>query len=99
MNVICGNFVLLFLLVLNKLSLSFIVSFSFYAPNPENDGKKVQEFFTTMETTIRDHPLWADATDEEVDSAMEVNADMFCSFWFTFGRDKFQVCTLNGTFF
>ncbi|KAF3440949.1 hypothetical protein FNV43_RR19235 [Rhamnella rubrinervis] len=50
---------------------SFIVSFSFYASNPENDSKKVQEFLTTMENTIRDHPLWADATDEEVDSAME----------------------------
>ncbi|GKV35143.1 hypothetical protein SLEP1_g43448 [Rubroshorea leprosula] len=50
---------------------SFIVSFSFYPANPENDGKKVQEFFLTMETAIRDHPLWAGATDEEIDSAME----------------------------
>ncbi|XP_048335101.1 vacuolar protein sorting-associated protein 9A isoform X2 [Ziziphus jujuba] len=50
---------------------SFIVSFSFYAANPDNDAKKVQEFFTTMEDTIRDHPIWAGATDEEVDSAME----------------------------
>lgn len=51
---------------------SFIVSFSFYSPNPENDGKKVQEFFTTMEAAIRDHPVWTGATDEEVDCAMEV---------------------------
>ncbi|KAK9941520.1 hypothetical protein M0R45_007225 [Rubus argutus] len=50
---------------------SFIVSFSFYAANPENDGKRVQEFFTTMEDSIRDHPLWAGATDQEVESAME----------------------------
>ncbi|BFG40443.1 hypothetical protein CerSpe_267170 [Prunus speciosa] len=50
---------------------SFIVSFSFYAANPENDGKKVQEFYTTMEDAIRDHPLWAGATDQEVDCAME----------------------------
>ncbi|PQQ17603.1 vacuolar protein sorting-associated protein 9A [Prunus yedoensis var. nudiflora] len=50
---------------------SFIVSFSFYAANPENDGKKVQEFYTTMEDAIKDHPLWAGATDQEVDCAME----------------------------
>ncbi|KAL5538970.1 hypothetical protein UlMin_043308 [Ulmus minor] len=50
---------------------SFIVSFSFYPPNPENDGKKVQDFFTTMEEAISDHPLWANATDEQVDRAME----------------------------
>lgn len=50
---------------------SFIVSFSFYTANPENDGKKVQEFFLTMEATIRDHPLWSGATDEEVDCSME----------------------------
>lgn len=51
---------------------SFIVSFSFYAANPENDGKRVQEFFLTMEAAIREHPLWTGATDEEVDCAMEV---------------------------
>ncbi|XP_062020455.1 vacuolar protein sorting-associated protein 9A-like [Rosa rugosa] len=50
---------------------SFIVSFSFYPANPENDGKRVQEFFATMEDSIRDHPLWAGATDQEVESAME----------------------------
>lgn len=50
---------------------SFIVSFSFYAANPENDGKRVQEFFLTMEAAIREHPLWTGATDEEVDCAME----------------------------
>ncbi|KAI4324028.1 hypothetical protein L6164_023596 [Bauhinia variegata] len=50
---------------------SFIVSFSFYPPNPENDGKRVQDFFLTMEGAIRDHPLWTGATDEEIDRAME----------------------------
>ncbi|KAL6210189.1 hypothetical protein ACLB2K_021126 [Fragaria x ananassa] len=50
---------------------SFIVSFSFYPANPENDGKRVQEFFSTMEDSIRDHPLWSGATDNEVESAME----------------------------
>lgn len=51
---------------------SFIVSFSFYTANPENDGQRVQEFFSTMEAAIIDHPLWAGAANEEVDCAMEV---------------------------
>ncbi|KAL9432264.1 hypothetical protein AB3S75_027309 [Citrus x aurantiifolia] len=50
---------------------SFIVSFSFNNANPENDGKRVQEFFTTMESAIKDHPLWANATIEDIESAME----------------------------
>lgn len=50
---------------------SFIVSFSFYAANPENDGKRVQDFFLTMEGAIRDHPLWADSSDAEIDNALE----------------------------
>lgn len=51
---------------------SFIVSFSFYTPNPDNDGKKVQDFYLSMEAAIREHPLWAAATFEELDSAVEV---------------------------
>lgn len=39
--------------------LSFIVSFSYYPPNSESDWKRVQEFFSTMKTAIRDHPSWA----------------------------------------
>lgn len=50
---------------------SFIVSFSFYAPSPENDGKRLQDFLLTMEDVIRDHPLWVGATEEEIDSAIE----------------------------
>ncbi|KAK9271105.1 hypothetical protein L1049_026694 [Liquidambar formosana] len=50
---------------------SFIVSFSFYVANPENDGKRVQEFLLTMESAIRDHPLWAGASEEEIDCAVE----------------------------
>ncbi|XP_057973981.1 vacuolar protein sorting-associated protein 9A-like isoform X1 [Malania oleifera] len=50
---------------------SFIVSFSFYAANPENDGKRLQDFLLTMEATIMDHPLWVGATEEEIDSAIE----------------------------
>uniref|UniRef100_A0A2P2JX98 Vacuolar protein sorting-associated protein 9A-like isoform X2 n=1 Tax=Rhizophora mucronata TaxID=61149 RepID=A0A2P2JX98_RHIMU len=50
---------------------SFIVSFSFYAANPDNDGEKVQDYFSKMEDAIVDHPLWASATNEEIDCAME----------------------------
>lgn len=50
---------------------SFIVSFSFYTANPENDGKRLQDFLVTMEFAIREHPLWAGATEEEIDSAIE----------------------------
>ncbi|KAG5520303.1 hypothetical protein RHGRI_033017 [Rhododendron griersonianum] len=50
---------------------SFIVSFSFSTANPENDGKRLQDFLLTMETSIRDHPLWDGASEEEIDSAIE----------------------------
>ncbi|KAG6738669.1 hypothetical protein POTOM_058291 [Populus tomentosa] len=50
---------------------SFIVSFQFSSPNPENDSKRVQEFFSTMEAAIMEHPLWAGATDDEFDCSME----------------------------
>ncbi|CAI8595793.1 unnamed protein product [Vicia faba] len=50
---------------------SFIVSFSFYQPKPENDGKRVQDFFSSMEVAIRNHPLWATATEQDIDCAME----------------------------
>lgn len=50
---------------------SFLVSFSFYTSNAENDSKKVQEFFSRMETAIRDHPLWANASEEDIDCALE----------------------------
>ncbi|XP_058089986.1 vacuolar protein sorting-associated protein 9A-like isoform X2 [Magnolia sinica] len=51
---------------------SFIVSFSFNAANPENDSKRLQEFLLSMEATIKDHPLWAGATEEEIDNAIEI---------------------------
>lgn len=50
---------------------SFIVSFSFSTANPENDGKRLQDFLLTMEASIRDHPLWDGASEEEIDSAIE----------------------------
>jgi len=51
---------------------SFLVSFSFHEPNTEGDGSKVQGFLTEMEGAIRDHPLWANATNQEIDHALEV---------------------------
>ncbi|XP_059631056.1 vacuolar protein sorting-associated protein 9A-like isoform X1 [Cornus florida] len=51
---------------------SFIVSFSFHMANPENDGKRLQDFLLTMEVAIRDHPLWDGATEEEIDCAIEI---------------------------
>ncbi|KAI9070656.1 hypothetical protein K1719_047380, partial [Acacia pycnantha] len=51
---------------------------SFYPPNPESDGKRVQEFYLTMETAIREHPLWTGATEEEIDYAMEVIGNILC---------------------
>ncbi|CAL4920052.1 unnamed protein product [Urochloa decumbens] len=50
---------------------SFLVSFSFHEPNAEDDGSKVQAFLTEMESAIRDHPLWANATNQEIDDALE----------------------------
>ncbi|XP_072964177.1 vacuolar protein sorting-associated protein 9A-like [Typha angustifolia] len=50
---------------------SFIVSFTYQATDAENDSKKIQEFLMTMETTIKGHPLWAHAADEEIDCAIE----------------------------
>ncbi|KAG6659127.1 hypothetical protein I3843_03G010800 [Carya illinoinensis] len=68
---------------------SFIVSSSFYAANPENDGKRVQEFYLTMEGAIREHPLWTGATEEEVDHAMEV-----LQFTSTKGLEKYVMTKL-----
>ncbi|XP_028228605.1 vacuolar protein sorting-associated protein 9A-like [Glycine soja] len=50
---------------------SFIVSFSFHQPKPENDGKRVQDFFVSMEAAIRDHSLWTTASEEDIDCAMQ----------------------------
>lgn len=68
-------FVLLIIhLTANYFIISFIVSFSFDQPKPESDGKRVQDFFLSMEVAIRDHPLWASATEEDIDCAMEVQS-------------------------
>ncbi|XP_021300005.1 vacuolar protein sorting-associated protein 9A-like isoform X3 [Herrania umbratica] len=65
---------------------SFIVSFSFNVGNPENDGKRIQDFFLTTEAAIRDHPLWAGSTDEEIDNALE-------------GLEKYVMTKLNSRTF
>ncbi|KAI9082729.1 hypothetical protein K1719_013485 [Acacia pycnantha] len=36
----------------------------------KSDGKRVQEFYLTMEIAIREHPLWTGATEEEIDCAI-----------------------------
>nr|XP_029121848.1 vacuolar protein sorting-associated protein 9A isoform X3 [Elaeis guineensis] len=51
---------------------SFIVSFSFHATDADNDSRKLQDFLVTMETTIKEHPLWVHASHEELDSAIEL---------------------------
>ncbi|KAG5048911.1 hypothetical protein JHK85_010014 [Glycine max] len=54
------------------LLLNFIaLSFSFHQPKPENDGKRVQDFFVSMEAAIRDHSLWTTASEEDIDCAMQ----------------------------
>ncbi|KAJ3683497.1 hypothetical protein LUZ60_013724 [Juncus effusus] len=50
---------------------SFIVSFSINATDDEDSSKRVQEFLLTMENTIKDHILWANASYEEIDNAIE----------------------------
>uniref|UniRef100_A0A0D9W184 VPS9 domain-containing protein n=3 Tax=Leersia perrieri TaxID=77586 RepID=A0A0D9W184_9ORYZ len=54
---------------------SFLTSFSHGDPNSaaaaDEDGGKVQAFFAEMETAIREHPLWANATNQEIDHALE----------------------------
>lgn len=50
---------------------SFIVSFSKNAPDPDKDSAAVQEFLANMENAFKAHPLWADSTEEELESAGE----------------------------
>ncbi|KAA8546353.1 hypothetical protein F0562_002908 [Nyssa sinensis] len=54
-----------------KVIKSFIVSFSNNAPDPERDSATVQEFLTNMEAAFRAHSLWADCSEEELESAGE----------------------------
>ena len=51
---------------------SFIVAFVGKSPNAESDSASVHAFITSTEQTFREHPLWAGASGEELDSAGEV---------------------------
>ena len=50
---------------------SFLTSISLDEPSTEADGARVQAFFAEMEAAIRGHPLWADATHQEIDHTLE----------------------------
>jgi Domain of unknown function (DUF5601) len=49
------------------------VTFSNSAPDPEVDSNAVQDFMASMEDAFRAHPLWAGSSEEELESAGEVN--------------------------
>jgi hypothetical protein len=49
---------------------SFLASLSLDA---EVDGARVQAFYAAMEAAFREHPLWANATHQEIDHALEVS--------------------------
>jgi hypothetical protein len=51
---------------------SFIVDFMSRTPDAEKDSESVQAFLTTTEGAFEAHPLFVNATDEELDSAGEV---------------------------
>jgi hypothetical protein len=51
---------------------SFLASLSLDEPSAEEDGARVQAFYTAMEAAFREHPLWANATHQEIDHALEV---------------------------
>ncbi|XP_037455050.1 vacuolar protein sorting-associated protein 9A-like isoform X1 [Triticum dicoccoides] len=50
---------------------SFLTSISLDEPSAEADDARVQAFFAEMEAAIRGHPLWADATHQEIDHTLE----------------------------
>ncbi|KAM0837220.1 hypothetical protein ACQ4PT_061806 [Festuca glaucescens] len=50
---------------------SFLASLSPDEPSAEEDGARVQAFYAAMEAAFREHPLWASATHQEIDHALE----------------------------
>jgi len=60
---------------------SFIVEFTSRTPDAEKDSESVQAFLTTTEGAFDAHPLFVDATEEELDSAGEVLPTLSPSFW------------------
>ncbi len=51
---------------------SFIVDFMSRTPDADKDSESVQAFLTATEGAFEAHPLFVNATDEELDSAGEV---------------------------
>ncbi|KAK1642392.1 hypothetical protein QYE76_060197 [Lolium multiflorum] len=49
---------------------SFLASLSLDDPSAEEDGARVQAFYSAMEAAFREHPLWANATHQEIDHAL-----------------------------
>ncbi|XP_042454895.1 vacuolar protein sorting-associated protein 9A-like isoform X1 [Zingiber officinale] len=79
------------LLLLHRISMIFSIGFAIpllpisFAPS-KDEGQRVQAFLARMETTIKEHPLWAHAAHQEIDNAME-------------GLEKFIMTKLfDGTF-
>eukprot|EP00897_Mesotaenium_endlicherianum_P006351 jgi/Mesen1/5744/ME000291S04927 len=50
---------------------AFIVSFMGRAPDADRDSASVQQFLAQTENAFRAHPLWAGASEEELESAGE----------------------------
>ncbi|KAG6546621.1 hypothetical protein Mapa_011810 [Marchantia paleacea] len=50
---------------------TFIGAFLNNPPDPEKDSQSVQEFLASTEYAFKAHPLWAGATDEELESSGE----------------------------
>jgi hypothetical protein len=49
------------------------VDFTSRVPDPDHDSESVQTFLSTTEGAFQTHPLFANATDEELESAGEVS--------------------------
>ncbi|KAH9550887.1 hypothetical protein CY35_10G095400 [Sphagnum magellanicum] len=50
---------------------TFIMDFTTKVPDPDSDSESVQTFLSTTEGAFQAHPLFANATDEELESAGE----------------------------
>jgi hypothetical protein len=48
------------------------MDFTSRVPDPDHDSESVQTFLSTTEGAFQTHPLFANATDEELESAGEV---------------------------
>lgn len=50
----------------------FVREFATRTPNIEEDSEGVQSFLTTTKAVLENHPVFANATEEELDCACEV---------------------------